>query len=77
VEPSESPAEPESSPPRLPVDEAPPPDDLPEWEPLSPELLEDEAIRGDFVLRWAVVGVAFLLGCAQFSDARPLTHVRF
>ena len=23
-------------------------EDLPEWEPLTPELVEDEAIRGDF-----------------------------
>jgi len=51
-------------------------DDLPEWEPLSPELLEDEAIRGDFVLRWAVVGLAILVGCTEIQDARPLVHVR-
>jgi hypothetical protein len=50
--------------------------DLPEWEPLSPEILEDEAIRGDFVLRWAVVGLALLWGCTQISDARVLVHVR-
>lgn len=54
----------------------PPGDDLPEWEPLSPELLEDEAIRGDFVLRWAVVGLAILVGCTEIRDARPLVHVR-
>ncbi|MDZ4689509.1 MAG: hypothetical protein SH850_30910 [Planctomycetaceae bacterium] len=50
--------------------------DLPEWEPLSPEILEDEAIRGDFVLRWAVVGLALLWGCTEISDARVLVHVR-
>jgi tetratricopeptide (TPR) repeat protein len=54
------------------ADEAP----LPEYEPLTPELLEDEAIRGDFVLRWAVVGLALLLGCSQISDARVLVHAR-
>jgi tetratricopeptide (TPR) repeat protein len=43
---------------------------------LSPELLEDEAIRGDFVLRWAVVGLAFLAGCTEILDARALVHVR-
>lgn len=51
-------------------------DDLPAWEPLTPELLEDEAIRGDFVLRWAVVGLALLIGCTEILDARALVHVR-
>jgi tetratricopeptide (TPR) repeat protein len=50
--------------------------ELPEWEPLSPELLEDEAIRGDFVLRWAVALLALLFGCSQLTDARPLVHVK-
>ncbi len=49
---------------------------LPEEEPLSPEILEDEAIRGDFVLRWVVVALAALLGCSQLNDAMPLVHVR-
>lgn len=78
---AESPASPEDSTPQPP----PSPEgqaaasvesDLPEWEPLSPEILEDEAIRGDFVLRWAVVGLALLWGCTQISDARVLVHVR-
>ena len=58
--------------------EAPPPaaDDLPEWEPLTPELVEDEAIRGDFVMRWAVVGLAILLGCSQIADTKTLVHVK-
>ncbi|HAA51343.1 MAG TPA: hypothetical protein DCE43_16620, partial [Planctomycetaceae bacterium] len=38
-------------------------DDLPEYEPLTPELVEEEAERGDFMLRWAVVLLAILLGC--------------
>jgi tetratricopeptide (TPR) repeat protein len=78
VESSESPAE-STSEHSLPSAETPsaaPADDLPEWEPLTPELLEDEAIRGDFVLRWAVAGLALLLGCAQFTQARPLVLVR-
>jgi len=54
----------------------PPPDDLPEWEPLSPELVEDEAIRGDFVMRWAVVGLALLLGCSQIAETKSLVHIR-
>ena len=51
-------------------------EDLPEWEPLSPELLEDEAIRGDFVLRWMIVVLALLIGCREIRDARTLVHVR-
>lgn len=51
-------------------------DDLPEWEPLTPELLEDEAIRGDFVLRWMVIGLALLLGVSQIDQTTVLTHIR-
>ena len=31
---------------------------LPEYEPLTPEMVEDEAIRGDFVMKWAVILLA-------------------
>ncbi len=48
---------------------------LPEWEPLTPELVEDEAIRGDFVIRWVVVGLALLLGISQISETRSLIHL--
>lgn len=51
-------------------------DDLPDWEPLTPELVEDEAIRGDFMLRWAVVLLAFLLGCREISDTVTLVRIR-
>ena len=51
-------------------------DDLPEWEPLTPELVEDEAIRGDFMLRWAVVLLAFLLACTQIAETATLVHVK-
>ncbi len=70
---------PEDVPPNLPPEvslSVPPDEGLPEEEPLSPEILEDEAIRGDFVLRWVVVALAVLLGCAQLNDALPLVHVR-
>ena len=50
--------------------------DLPEWEPLTPELAEDEAIRGDFMLRWAVILLALLLGCTAISETATLVHVR-
>ncbi|MDB5342541.1 MAG: hypothetical protein JWP89_918 [Schlesneria sp.] len=53
-----------------------PDEGLPEWEPLTPELVEDEAIRGDFVIRWAVVGLALLFGVAAVTDTRTLVHIR-
>jgi tetratricopeptide (TPR) repeat protein len=49
---------------------------LPEWEPLTPELVEDEALRGDFVLRWAVILLALLLGCTKISETSTLVHIK-
>lgn len=49
---------------------------LPEWQPLTPEMVEDEAIRGDFMMRWAVILLAFLLGCTEVGDSRALVHIR-
>ncbi len=49
---------------------------LPEWEPLTPELVEDEAIRGDFMLRSAVVLLALLFGCRQIIETTTLVHVK-
>lgn len=51
-------------------------DDLPEEEPLTPELVEDEALRGDFVLRWAVVLLALLIGCTAIFETDTLVHVK-
>ncbi len=51
-------------------------DQLPEYEPLTPELVEDEAIRGDFVIRWATVLLAVLLGWTQVSDTSLLVRIR-
>lgn len=51
-------------------------DELPEWEELTPELVEEEAIRGDFMLRWAVIFLAVLFGFSQIGDTRTLVHVR-
>ena len=51
-------------------------DDLPEWEPLSPEIVEDEAVRGDFMLRWVVILLAFLLGCRHISETVTLVRIR-
>ena len=49
---------------------------IPEEEPLTPELLEDEAIRGDFVLRWLVVLMAGLFGLTQILETQTLVHVK-
>lgn len=51
-------------------------DDLPEREPLTPELVEDEAIRGDFMLRWAAILLAFLLGCTEIFETDTLVHIK-
>lgn len=53
-----------------------PGDQLPEFELLTPELVEDEAIRGDFVIRWATILLAFLLGWTQVSDTSLLVRIR-
>jgi len=53
-----------------------PDEGLPEWEPLTPEIVEDEAIRGDFVIRWAIVGLALLFGLAPINDTRTLVHIK-
>lgn len=51
-------------------------DELPEDEPLTPELVEEEAIRGDFMLRWAAVFLAVLFGFSQLNDTRTLVSIR-
>ncbi len=49
---------------------------LPEWEPLTPELVEDEAIRGDFMLRWAAILLACLFAATYISETQTLVHVK-
>ncbi len=53
-----------------------PVDELPEDEPLTPELVEEEAIRGDFMLRWATIFLAILMAFTQISDTKPLVLIR-
>ena len=65
-----SPSQPASSEP------APVANDIDEYEPLTPEIVEEEAIRGDFVLRWAVVLLAFLLGSTRIGETGTLVHVK-
>ena len=55
---------------------APETDGFDDYEPLSPEIVEDEAIRGDFVLRWAVVLLAFLLGSTRIAETQTLVHIK-
>ena len=56
--------------------ETSPEEDLPEWIPLTPELVEDEAIRGDFMLRWAAVLLALLMGWTIVQETSVLTHIK-
>lgn len=51
-------------------------DEFLDYEPLTPELLEEEAIRGDFVMRWAVVLLALLLASTRIAEPRTLLHIK-
>jgi len=51
-------------------------DELPDDEPLTPELVEEEAIRGDFMLRWAAIFLAVLMAFGQINDTKPLVLIR-
>ena len=53
-----------------------PTEELPDEEELTPELVEEEAIRGDFMLRWAAIFLAVLFGFSYMGDSRTLVHVR-
>ena len=39
-------------------------------------MVEEEAVRGDFMLRWAAVGLAVLMGFTQINDTKPLVLIR-
>ena len=49
---------------------------LPEEFELTPELVEEEAIRGDFVLRWAAVLLAVMFGCTLITHTQTLVEVK-
>jgi tetratricopeptide (TPR) repeat protein len=51
-------------------------EELPEDEELTPEIVEDEAIRGDFMIRWAVILLALLLGIREVNQTATLVHIR-
>ena len=56
--------------------QAGPPDELPEEFELTPEIIEDEAIRNDFMLRLAVVLMAVLLACTEIGETGTLVHIK-
>ena len=51
-------------------------DDFDDYEELTPEIAAEEAIRNDFVLRWAVVLLAFLLASTHIADSATLVHIK-
>ena len=51
-------------------------DELPEEEPLTPEMVEEEAVRGDFMLRWAAIFLGVLMAFTQINDTKPLVLIR-
>ncbi len=51
-------------------------DPLPEWEELSPELMEDECLRGDVMLKWAAILLSVLLGWVYITESSTLVQIR-
>ena len=43
---------------------------------MTPELVEDEALRGDFMLRAFVLLLAALLACTEIAETATLVHVK-
>jgi tetratricopeptide (TPR) repeat protein len=53
-----------------------PPDDFSDELPLTPELVEEEALRGDFAIKWVVILLASLMACTQIAESPTLVHVK-
>jgi len=53
-----------------------PTDGLPEVEPLTPEIVEDEALRGDFMLRAFILVLAALVAWTEIAETSTLVHVK-
>lgn len=49
---------------------------LPEWEPLTAEIVAEEAERGDFVMQWAVVLLGILFASFLITDSKSLVHIK-
>lgn len=58
------------------VANAPLEEPLPDWEELTPELFEDECLRGDFMIRWAVILLGVLFGFNYLTESGILTQVK-
>ena len=56
--------------------ESTPTDGLPEVEPLTPEIVEDEALRGDFMLRAFILVLAALVAWTEIAETSTLVHVK-
>lgn len=63
-------------PPTAPGETNSPESDLPEDFLITPEYVEEEAIRGDFVIRWAAILLAVLMGCTHLVDTTLLVRIR-
>ncbi|WP_437185013.1 hypothetical protein SH668x_002103 [Planctomicrobium sp. SH668] len=72
-EPSEPLNNPISQTPDLPP---PPEEEMPEFEELTPEYMEDECLRGDVMLRWALLLLAILLSWTTISDSSLFVRIR-
>ena len=51
-------------------------EEMPEFEELTPELMEDECLRGDTMLRWALIMLAMLLGWTVITESGILVQIR-
>ena len=49
---------------------------LPVDEIMTPEIAQEEALRGDFVIRWAVILLAVLLGWTHITSTTTLVQLR-
>lgn len=58
------------------VEKGSPDDELPEQIQVTPEIIEDEAMRNDFMLRLAVVLLAVLVACTEIGETATLVHVK-
>jgi len=51
-------------------------EEMPDFEELTPELMEDECLRGDIVLRWALCLLAVLLSWTTITESPLLVQIR-
>ncbi|WP_437227973.1 hypothetical protein SH661x_000650 [Planctomicrobium sp. SH661] len=51
-------------------------EEMPEFEELTPELMEDECLRGDVMLRGAIILLALLLGWTRLTESSLFVQIR-